>query len=285
MIRDRQITFPSYLAQNYSGEWGERELFDKIWKMPSVFLNISGWIYQASCNLHFLLKTIIEHPAWAWSLWVFVRSCVRTLPFKEAMFTVRGESEMFKCFLSGKNGSRYLHRVSFCSVKWKWKWKSLSHVRLFVIPWIVHGILQARILESVAFSFSRGSSQPRDWTQFSCTVGWFFNSWATRETQKADFCSVNLELNVHVWSELPLPGVCDSEMFILTLTSSAWLLYISILHLIDAKHYIRGVCVCMPSCVRLFVTPRNTPRDRTQVSCIADRFFTVWATGEKRKFR
>ena len=29
----------------------------------------------------------------------------------------------------------------------------------------VHGILQARILEWVAISFSRGSSQPRNWTQ------------------------------------------------------------------------------------------------------------------------
>ena len=35
----------------------------------------------------------------------------------------------------------------------------------------VHGILQARILEWVAFPFSRGSSQPRDWTQVSCIVG------------------------------------------------------------------------------------------------------------------
>ena len=32
----------------------------------------------------------------------------------------------------------------------------------------VHGILQARILEWVAFPFSRVSSQPRDWTQVSC---------------------------------------------------------------------------------------------------------------------
>ena len=44
-------------------------------------------------------------------------------------------------------------------------------------PWtIVHGILQARILEWVAFPFSRGSSQPRDWTQVSCTAGRFFTS-------------------------------------------------------------------------------------------------------------
>ena len=35
----------------------------------------------------------------------------------------------------------------------------------------VHEIFQARILEWVAISFSRGSSQPRDGTQVSCTVG------------------------------------------------------------------------------------------------------------------
>ena len=39
--------------------------------------------------------------------------------------------------------------------------------------YIVHGILQARILEWLALPFSRGSSQPRDWTQVSCTSGGF----------------------------------------------------------------------------------------------------------------
>ena len=33
------------------------------------------------------------------------------------------------------------------------------------IDYTVHGILQAKILEWVAFPFSRGSSQPRDWIQ------------------------------------------------------------------------------------------------------------------------
>jgi len=45
----------------------------------------------------------------------------------------------------------------------------------------VHGILQARILEWVAFPFSRGSSQPRDQTQVSCIAGGFFTRWATEE--------------------------------------------------------------------------------------------------------
>ena len=46
---------------------------------------------------------------------------------------------------------------------------------------IVHGILQAGILEWAAFPFSRGSSQPGDRTQVSCIAGGFFTSWATRE--------------------------------------------------------------------------------------------------------
>ena len=52
--------------------------------------------------------------------------------------------------------------------------QSLSCVRFFVTLWTrarqapVHGILQGRILEWVAIFFSRGSSQPRDWTHISC---------------------------------------------------------------------------------------------------------------------
>ena len=42
----------------------------------------------------------------------------------------------------------------------------------------VHGIFQARILESVAISFSRGSSRPRDWTWLSHTAGRLITIWA-----------------------------------------------------------------------------------------------------------
>ena len=50
----------------------------------------------------------------------------------------------------------------------------------------VHGILQARILEWVAISFSRGSSQPKDQTQVSLIAGRLFTEpsvWAIREAQ------------------------------------------------------------------------------------------------------
>ena len=94
----------------------------------------------------------------------------------------------------------------------------------------VHGILQARVLEWAAISFSRGSSQPRDRTQVSRIAGRRFNLWATRESPKLslakllskcslsvsrgvswvlDFCL--LKAKVHCCHELggkgcPLPG-------------------------------------------------------------------------------
>ena len=52
------------------------------------------------------------------------------------------------------------------------------------MDYTVHGILQARILEWVAFPFSRRSSQPRDQIQISHIAGGFFTSWATREAHR-----------------------------------------------------------------------------------------------------
>ena len=70
-------------------------------------------------------------------------------------------------------------------VKNAWKWKWLSCVWLFATPWdcTVHGILQARILESVACPFARGASQPRDQTQVSLIAVGFFTSWTMREAE------------------------------------------------------------------------------------------------------
>ena len=65
------------------------------------------------------------------------------------------------------------------------KWKSPSCVQLGdTTDYTVHGILQARIPEWVAFPSSRGSSQTRDQTQVSHIAGGLFTSWATREAQE-----------------------------------------------------------------------------------------------------
>ena len=71
------------------------------------------------------------------------------------------------------------------------KAKSLSHVQLFVTPWTpagssIHGIFYARVLESVAISFSRESSRSRDQTQVSHIVDRRFTVWATREVYNSE---------------------------------------------------------------------------------------------------
>ena len=48
----------------------------------------------------------------------------------------------------------------------------------------VYGILQARILEWVTISFSRGSSQPRDWTCVLCIAGKCFTSLLSEPARK-----------------------------------------------------------------------------------------------------
>ena len=64
---------------------------------------------------------------------------------------------------------------------------SLSHVQLCnpmdcsLSGSSVHGIFQARILEWIAISFTRGSSWPRNRTQVSSIVGRCFTVWDTSE--------------------------------------------------------------------------------------------------------
>ena len=67
-----------------------------------------------------------------------------------------------------------------------------------------HGILlQARILEGIAFPFSRGSSQPKDQTQVSHIAGRFFSSWAT------------IECNPLAW--IPAVKICTHIAYVLAL--------------------------------------------------------------------
>ena len=61
------------------------------------------------------------------------------------------------------------------------------------MDYTVYGILPARILKWVAFSFSRGPSHPRGKTKISHITGGLFTSWATRETQE-------------YWSGQPIPS-------------------------------------------------------------------------------
>ena len=68
-------------------------------------------------------------------------------------------------------------------------WTELKVAQLYLtlcdpMDYTVLGTLQARILEWVAFPFSRVSSQPKDRTQVSHIAGGFSTSWVTREAQE-----------------------------------------------------------------------------------------------------
>ena len=76
-------------------------------------------------------------------------------------------------------------QLAFLEVRWGEVTQSCptlcNPVDCNLLGFSVHGILQARILEWIAISFSRGSSQPRDRTWISRIGGRHFNLWATGE--------------------------------------------------------------------------------------------------------
>ena len=93
----------------------------------------------------------------------------------------------------------------------------------------VHGILQARILEWVAFSFSRGSSWSRDRTRVSYIIGRFFTIWATREAPNTSEGKTLLKvITRRTWSyfhqeQAGLAGLWFSWcIFGLDFTSTVW---------------------------------------------------------------
>ena len=99
------------------------------------------------------------------------------------------EIKLFFFFLSCSFTLYYFwsQNIPMSSQCYEMKWHEVRVTQLCPtlcnpMDYIFHGILQARILEWVAFPFPRGSSQHRDWTQGSCIVE-FFISWATREAQ------------------------------------------------------------------------------------------------------
>ena len=70
-------------------------------------------------------------------------------------------------------------------IKYEWVSKSCLVMSLCdPMNYTVHGILQAKIMEWVAFLFSRGSLQCKDWTHISHIADRFLTNWGTREIQE-----------------------------------------------------------------------------------------------------
>ena len=77
--------------------------------------------------------------------------------------TDKGQILLFLCDRWGNRVLKRLAQSHTVKVKFAQSCLTLCNPMDCIVP----GILQARILEWVAFSFSRGSSQPRDWPRSS----------------------------------------------------------------------------------------------------------------------
>ena len=95
------------------------------------------------------------------------------------------------------------------------------------IDYIVREILQARILEWVAFPFSRGSSQPRDRTQVFRIAGRFFTSWAIGKPKNTRLGSLSLFQQIFPTQESNLgPLHCRWILYQLCYQGSPWTIWI-----------------------------------------------------------
>ena len=164
----------------------------------------------------------------------------------------------------------------------------------------VHGIFQARVLEWVAISFSRGSSQPKDRTRVSCIAGrhyplrhqgkpckWYGSSQWCRKTswsrpQPPDFPGDPVVKNLHSHCR-GIPGqgskdatctcVCVSRLSHVRLCASPWTVAL------QAPLSTGILQARMLEWVGISSSRGSSPpSSRTQVSRIAGRFFTIWAT-------
>ena len=120
-----------------------------------------------------------------WAIWSLV-----PLPFLNLAWTSASSRFTYCWSLAWGISSITLLACVLCQVL------SCCHVRPFATPWTVAwqaplsmGILQVQILDWIATSFSRGSSQPRDQTQVPHIAGGFFTVSATREAIMWDECN------------------------------------------------------------------------------------------------
>ena len=118
--------------------------------------------------------------------------------FTLSLFTGFLKTVLLKYSVYSIKFTHYKNKLSLLEVNLYYVSRSVIS-QLFATPWVVAcqaplsmGILQARILEWVVISFSKGLSQTRDQTQVSHVAVRFFTIWASREAHWSYWVLVNL---------------------------------------------------------------------------------------------
>ena len=133
----------------------------------------------------------------------------------------------------------------------------------------VHGIFQLRILEWIVMTSSRRSYWPRDWTRassISCITGGF-SPVCLAQGYHCPLPAISVYVLWSVmclWSEAKWSESCS------VVSDSLWPMDCIVHGILQARILVQ---VAFP-----FSRGSSQPRDRTQVSRIAGRFYTRWAT-------
>ena len=127
-------------------------------------------------------------------------------------------------------------------------------------------------LEWVAFPFTRGSSQPRDWTQVFPIAGGFFTSWATREAQKYRSGSVSQSVqSLNCIRLLVTPWTAAHQASLSTTNSWSLPKLMSIELVIPSNHLI----LCHPLLLLPSIFPSIRVFSKESVLCI--RWWKYWS--------
>ena len=131
-----------------------------------------GWPFKKQKKICVILPSVLQSCS-IWVCWAFLTDSTRLeLTHSGVHWIVKADQDAEE-------------KVKESESEVTQSWPTLCNTVDCSLPCsFIHGILQARILEWVAISFSRGSSQPRDWTWVSHIGGRRFNLWPTREEKK-----------------------------------------------------------------------------------------------------
>ena len=117
------------------------------------------------------IKLVHRNPLHSYTLTMRKQKEIKeTIPFTIAMKRIK----YLGIYLPKETKDLYISSVQFSSVAQSCL-TLCDPVDCNLLGFSIHGILQARILEWIAISFSRGSSRPRDRTWISCIGGRRFN--------------------------------------------------------------------------------------------------------------
>ena len=173
---------------------------------PETFFFHNQSAYHIWSTIYLGTIFIIYHKTWRWELfgletskesyktyYLFFLNLIKMFPGEG-----NGNPLQCSCLENPRDGGAWWATIyGVAQSRTRLKWLSSSSMDCSSPGSSVHGILQERVLEWVAISFSRGSSPARDQTRVSYTAGGFFTTSATQEAHiSLIFFKVNLNLPV-----------------------------------------------------------------------------------------